>query len=141
MLELWAWSSTFWLCILCYQDIKKMVVDSRRNYFMTGLTFGLIYVLEYSLAYFFSLIISTFAFSFFLYKFTKIGLGDVRALGWIFLGYLLINPNILIMYIVILILLTIVYKLLMNYFKKQKYPFYPVILFSFFLVSFWHGLY
>ena len=140
----WAWIATIYLIILTYQDYRnKRIVNERHNYVMLGVSISLISHLPVNILYLLALIATVIALRIYLTKFNLIGLADVTALNWIFLGFGYINYMFLLGYVLIFIFSTIIYTTIKIYVFKYKKPtpFFPVILISFWVASFMFGLY
>jgi len=89
------------------------------------------------------LLIVIFSMAYFLHKYKALGLADIQSLGWIFLGFTMLNINYLIWFVIIFIAVTLLYLLLKM--KLIKYegpaPFFPVILACFIFTCWLFGLY
>lgn len=123
----------FWLIILTYQDFKKGKIDSRYNWFMSGVVGSMIYlshpplfeiVLFIGVAVLFSMIISK-----------VVGKGDIAALGWIILGLGLVDAAMVVVFFLMLVSFSLIHYSLRFISKIEgKVAFYPVI-FGTFLVT------
>jgi hypothetical protein len=149
-LTYWTYIGTFYLLVMTFQDHKnnRMIVNGKYNYIALGLSLSLISHIERS--FFFMLI--AIVLLFFLYKYANgfniIGQGDILSLNWILLGYFIINPAISFMFFVIFSLLTGIYHLgifigkkILKIEQKLRFPFFIVILLSYFLTNIIFNLY
>ena len=140
----WAWIATIYLIILTYQDYKnKRLVDDRANLVMLGVTISLISHLPVTLFYLLALIAVVIALRIYLIKYNLLGIADINALNWVFLGFGYINAIFLLGYTLIFIATTIIYTLIKIYLFKYKKPtpFFSIILVTFWFCSFVFGLY
>ena len=142
-LTYWTYMGTIYLIILLWQDYKnKMKIDDRLNYFMMGMTISLISHISTGLWYRLALVAVVIGLHIFLSRLKVIGAGDVNSFTWIFTGYGLIDPIYLAVFCVVLATLTITYMALKKILKyEQPVQFYPVILISFLISSFFLGMY
>lgn len=144
MLRYWLMFGLIALCMLTYQDYKnKMRVDDRKNYFMMGVSICLMTFINRSLWYLLALITITLIMSFLLSKFKVIGQGDINSLGWIFYGYGLLDPSVLLWFFIFFSITTAIYqffKLVVFKYKKPT-PFFFVILINFIFTSWFFGLF
>lgn len=131
---LWFFSAVIYLTILTYQDIKSKdnLVDDRHNKFMLGLTFGLFFVIHQNIFYILGISFSAF----FLWGIMKwrhlVGEADINTFLWVFYGLGLISINLFITFAVSLVIISFFYHFLQKIIlKKEKYPYYIVILMSF----------
>ena len=141
---LWAAFGTFALILLTWQDYRnKMVVDDRRNWFMMGLSLGLIYIFRHSLWY--MVLVAGLAIGLrIIFLITRpFGEADVNTFFWTFLGFGFINIGFLVWYLVILLGLTAIFSLFKRLFfrHKGKMPYYGVLLLSFVSACWLLGLY
>jgi len=137
-LNYWFYMATFYLIWLTIQDYRnKMMVDDRKNWFMMGLSISIISHIRQGLLYRFGLIFLNILFIYFFRKAKGFGEADINTLGWIFLGFGLIDIYYLLYFYIIFTILTITYYLIKNQVFKYKAPiqFYGVILLSFVLNS------
>jgi len=126
------------LAILTYQDFKnKRWIDSRHNYFMTGLTFGL-FVTSKNLNILFlilTIIVSGILFIV-LTKWNLLGKGDNQAITWIFFGLNFIGIYWVIYFISIVLAQIILVWLILKLLKQVKpVPLMFVILTSYFITG------
>lgn len=132
LLSLWFWLSGINLLYLTFQDVrnKDNLVDDRRNYFMTGLTFGILTLFNRNLWYLLTLIVLSAIIMFLLPKvLKKVGSADFSTFSWLFLGFGVINPAIIIIFLSILGIVSLLYLLLAKIIKKTGHlPYYPVII-------------
>lgn len=140
---LWAYFGTIYLLTLTYQDYKdKCWVDDRKNYFMMGLSIGLLYLGRPGWLYFGALFIASFGFGWALKRFQVMGEADANSLSWIFWGFGLTHVFALIWFFIVFSAATLVYhgaKWAFRY--KKETPFYYVILLSFVITCLIWGLY
>lgn len=143
---LWYFMGFIYLSILTYQDyFKKMLVDDRFNYLMIGATVMLYSIYPKNLWYLLIIIVLTILVSFLMTYFKAFAEGDLKAFLWSFIGFLIIDYNMVIFYFFMFWLVYFSYKLLWalgNKFLKTniKYlPGYPILLISFLATSiyFW----
>ena len=140
----WAWFGTLYLLILTYKDLKNSNrVDTRYNYVMIGISLSLTSHVNFVIWRILILLIVIFSMAYFLHKYKALGLADIQSLGWIFLGFTMLNINYLIWFVIIFIAVTLLYLLLKM--KLIKYegpaPFFPVILACFIFTCWLFGLY
>ena len=129
----WLISATLALILLTYQDIKnKMVVDDRRNFFLSGMTFALLGVYTKGLLWLLGVIAITI-FVMLSYGFANkkgwVGSADVNSLSWITMGLMICNPIMLAVFflaLAVVSILTMVFKSVTKY--KDALPFYPNIM-------------
>lgn len=131
---------------LTFQDLKRMVVDTRQNWFMAGVAITLPYVLRLSLIHIILVLVLTFlqAFLFRLFESkADIGEADKETLNWLTLGYGFINPATLFFFSLFLVSITIITLLIKKHiFKISKpVPYYPVLLATFIGTNFLFILY
>lgn len=145
----WAWLGTFALILLTYQDMKKMRVDDRKNWFMSGVTISLLsHIPSIGILYLLALVIITAVLGNLFKRFDAIGEADITTLSWIFFGLALISVYKLLWFAAFFLLMTSLYSLVKwIYLKKSKAPlntptpFYPVLLISFIFNCWLFGLY
>jgi hypothetical protein len=144
----WWFVGCIYLIVLTYQDLKNnMLVDSRHNYFMMGVTFSMIAIYSRGFWYLVGLIALTVIMSIVLPRFKSLGRADVQTLTWIFYGFGIINEYILFYFVLVLIGLTLLYYVLKRGLSRitrhnpSKVPYYPVLLCAFILVGIMYGLY
>lgn len=126
------------LIILTYQDFKnKMWIDSRHNYFMTGLTFGLFVSTGHlNILFLIAVIIITGILFTTLTKWNLLGKGDNQAITWIFFGLNFIGIYWLSYFIGILLAQIILVWIVLKIFKQTKpVPFMFCILTSFLTIG------
>ncbi len=140
----WAWLGTMYLLILTYRDIKnKNKVDTRYNYVMMGVSLSLTSHVNFVLWRIFFLFGVIILMGYLLNKYKAVGLADIQSLGWIFLGYGMLNVTFLLWFVIIFIVLTLFYLLVkVKVFRyKAPAPFFPVIFTSFMFNCWLFGLY
>jgi len=129
------WSSLgiIQLLIASYKDMRTMKVDDRHNYFMTGVSVALLTHFTRGIWYILALVLLNVLLMLLIHRFKAFGDGDLKALGWIFLGLGIISPYKLGWFVVFFSVVTIFYNLLkVKVFKvKHPTPFFPVILIVF----------
>lgn len=137
----WCLIGVLHLLILSYQDIRhKKIVDSRHNWFMSGVTLSLISHYSNKLSYIFLLTITVLCLMYFIKKFKLMGEADVQTILWSFTGFGFICMWSLVWYIIVLMVLylfqTIANIILCKYVLKKEittFPAYPLFLVSFIL--------
>ena len=141
---MWSFIGTLYLIYLTYQDYNnKMMVDDRKNFFMMGLTMGLLSLYARNLLYIVFLVgfvvLLTFVFS----KYKVMGRADIKTFMWSFFGFGILGVNILIFYLVCFIFVnTFFYFLKVKFFKYYNpVPYYAVFLISFVLTCAIQNLY
>jgi len=139
---LWGWVALTVLMFLTIQDyLNHRKIDDRRNFFMTGLSFGLLYIFRHSWYYTLSVIVVAVVLKIIFDKTGAVGGGDVNTLFWLFIGFGFINLGFLALFMGLFIVLTLLFHGLRIAFKyKRPVPFYGVILISFIVVSIFAGL-
>lgn len=128
------------LAWLCYQDFKnKMIVDTRKNYFMFGCTTALGFFLSTKWWIPLLLLVLTFFIMYLMKKYvTSLGGADQETLCWMYPGIGLFSPVLMFCTAVIQVFLTLLqtfvtYKLFGT--EKKDYPYYHVLLGTF-IISF-----
>jgi len=128
------------------QDYKDLHIDSKYNYIMVGVAIGLISQVDVSIWYLLSITAGVLFFNWAGRRTKFFGKGDYSAFNWLFLGLGLINPVILLAYIIWIILLGVIYQVCRKLFTgltvkvgrgkirikrisgiSKPVPFYPVI--------------
>lgn len=134
--DYWLWSGCFYLVILAFLDVrKKMVFDARYNYIMVGLTFSLLSHKSLSFWYLLALVVLSL-FVFFLFKkFSVFGFADVVAFLWIFLGFGIIQPGFMLLFIALVVVFGAFYRWVGLRLKLSRVPFIPVIAVSFIICA------
>lgn len=145
----WFVVGVIYLSILTYQDYKnRMWVDSRYNWFMSGLSFGLIPLLHPRGYFVIVLLFVVLGLNLFLRYALKtyFGRADIHSLTWIFWGFGLLGTWPIFSFLMSLSFCSGLYVLLKKVvFRKQlmmveKTPFYPVLLISFIFAGYLGGL-
>lgn len=121
------------LAILTYQDIKnKRVVDDRNNAFMIGVAATMVFFYHPPMWFLFLIILILIGFNFVASKFPFLGKGDINALAWIYLGYAIINPYLVLTFCGFIIVLSIIFKIVQyKLFQDKPLPYFPVIFLAF----------
>lgn len=142
-ISFWAFIGTIYLVILSYQDIKnKMLVDDRHNFFMFGLTSSLYFIYKPNIYYSLTLLVLVLALRWFFNKYKVMGEADNNTIIWIFTGFGLVGPYILIDFIFFYTLGLCFYMGFRKLYKiKVATPLYPIILFIFIAINIFRGLY
>lgn len=140
----WAFIGTLYLIYLTWEDYRHhMIIDDRKNYFMMGMSFGLIGFMKRHWWYILLILAIVLLLGFFLTKFKVLGTGDIHTFMWIYYGFALLSFNSLLIFIIIFIILLLLFegikRLLFR--EYQKMPFYAVILLSFIISCLLLGLY
>lgn len=146
IISVWVWLGTINLAILTYQDMKKMCIDDRYNWFMYGANAIFIGILRLNII----MIILSLLFSILInILWTKLNFkkglqtGDVAALAWIGIACVMISIYAAIWFWGVFICLSLIYIVLKEliFRAKQPLPFFPVILASFVGFCLIFGLY
>lgn len=133
---LWYVLGLVYLLILTYQDIfKKRMVNERYNWFMMGLSAGLIPLFSHVWWYLLALIGISIGLGVYIGVYLKRSYGqvDAQSITWVFYGFALIGFDKLITFTVTFISTLIIYQIIrrIGWKNEKKAPFYPVILLSF----------
>lgn len=142
----WAFTGTFYLIILTFQDYRlKMHVDDRFNFFMYGATAMLLsHVLgHYSIWYLLLIMGIGLGLRFYVNKFKLMGEADANTFAWIFTGYGFMGFQLLVTALVFflgVLILTAILKFAV-FRNKSKQPFYAIILIYFVLTNIFLGAY
>jgi len=125
-----------------------MEVDDRKNYLMLGLSISLLSHVSRSFLYLLALFGVIIVFNVTLKWLNKkkillLGEGDVSAFNWLFLGFGLINPAVLVSFVVVWGVLTAVYAMGKAWVFKVKgpIPYFGVLLICFILVNWFFQIY
>lgn len=134
----WVYIALFSLVIMTFQDyFNKMVIGDQRNWFMMGLSFSLLSHIKHSLAFILAYIAVTIVLRVFfievLVKRLNLGEGDINTFQWLFMGYMIIGPNLMVWFVAILTFYTLIYGILKKVvFRYDKpTPFFAVITLAF----------
>ena len=146
---LWAFMGTLNLIRLTYQDFKNnMEIDDRYNYLMTGATIMLLQIYRRGILLILAFIGLIIVMTFLLKKLEAIGAGDISSISWIFLGFMIINPAMLIIFLTAYAFFTLIYfgiRALIfkhqNISNKTHTPFFIILLISFFITGIAFRLY
>ena len=133
-LSYWAFFGTLYLIILTYKDLKNSFkVDTRFNYIMLGISLSLTSHVDFVIWRLFILIAVILSMAYFLNKYKALGMADIQSLGWIYLGFGILNLNYLLWFVIIFIIVTLFYLAVKVWIFKYKEPapFFPVILVCF----------
>ena len=138
----WVYIGTLYLVFLAFQDLRNnMNVDGRLNYFMMGITMSLLFYVDLTLWYFLS-VCGVSVVVYLVFKMTNVlGGSDIKTILWVFVGFMLLNPVVMLVFLFYLVLLTIIYGVVKSWIKMEKAPYYTVLLCSFFLTGIHKGLY
>lgn len=130
----WAVFGVFYLSWLSYEDVfKKMKIDDRKNWFMLALSFSLMSHVPRSLFYIIGLLLVVTTFSWVMKKFKVVADGDASALTWIAYGFAILNPFYAAAYFGIFALLHCFVIGVLFVFKKERVPYFPIILLGYVL--------
>ena len=105
----------FWLIILTYKDLKTGKVDSRYNWFMSGITMSIVAIQRppiTDIVIFLGVVIIV---SMFISK--AVGKGDLTALAWIILGFGFINSIMIPVFFIFMISFTLIHFSIMRFGK------------------------
>jgi hypothetical protein len=103
-------------------------VDERKNYFMLGVTFGLLAIKPAPLLIFLFYIGFVFAFNMIMPKFKQIGKADITALSWILLGFLIMGYTELFIFLIAFLVVMVIYMIVRVIFKiNYNTPFFGVL--------------
>ena len=131
---IWAFIGTFYLIWMTVQDFrKKMLIDDRKNFFMMGVSVGLIALFRQPGWYLLALAGVVLALQFVLKRSKALGTADVHTLIWIIYGLGIINLWALVYFAGIMVVFTVFYEIVKRkVFKAGKpWPFMYVILLAF----------
>jgi len=123
-----------YLLKLTIEDLKnKMWVDDRLNYFMIGVVATMIFTYDRSIGYILTLIAVNLLLMFFIDKRKLMGEADTKTILWSFTGYGMINPVLLMIYVIVFIFCIVVSCITTKLLKKKliKFPAYPSFFISF----------
>lgn len=129
----------WWVLALAYglfltvQDFRKMLVDDRKNYFMMGLSVGLLFVIDRPFWLALVGLVVVILWRYFLKKYQVIGEGDINAGVWMIYGLFLIDYRLLLAFFLWLSALSVVFTYLKRVMLKDvkgKMPFYFVMFLS-----------
>jgi len=124
----------FWLIILTYQDLKKGKIDSRYNWFMSGIVGSMIFLENPSIFYIMVFIGVAVLFSMIISR--VVGKGDLAALSWIIVGLGIIDSDMVVVFLLLFASFSCVHYSLRYWSKiKGKVAFYPVIISSFLVTA------
>ena len=142
----WALLGTVYLIFMTWQDLThNMMVDDRYNFLMLGLTVSLYSHFHWGLVYSLSLFAIVLTMSWLLSRFHIVGDADVSTVRWVFWGFGIISPFIVVYWLVALVLCWTVWVatrvIILKAPAYTRLPFYPVLLSSFFLANFMFGMY
>lgn len=122
-----------YLCILAWQDVRhKLMVDSRLNSFMMGVTVSLLSHYRTPWWYVTVLIVVAILIKVWIDKSGYFGQADGSSIMWMFLGWGIINTFLLGLFSIMLLLVSAGYIGLLRVMRKgHKWPFYPALAASF----------
>jgi len=142
----WVWIGTIYLLILTWQDYKNnMKIDDRHNYFMLGITFGMLIIQNLTFLYVFISIAINVILLIIVSK--SLGGGDRHSMLWVLNGFAFIHPALYISYLLSFLAISIIYIGIIRLIRKklniyqQHFPFYPVILISFIITNIYYLMY
>lgn len=125
---------TIYLIILTVQDYREMMVDSKYNYILVGVSISLLTHVNRSIWFILAIVIGLIFFNWMGASLKYFGKGDFSAFNWIFIGLSIINPIFTAFYVFWITLLGVIYHQTRRFIGKKKgwgikpVPFYPVIL-------------
>lgn len=128
------WLGTMYLIIGTVQDYRrKMMIDDRYNFFMSGIVASLFTHIHRSWPYILFLVTFALAMPFLFNKIKFLGEADNRALMWILSGFAIISHVVLVMYALIFIACLLFFWLMKEKLFRipRPMPFYAVLLASF----------
>lgn len=143
---LWAWIGSIYLAVMTYSDVKCLKIDDKWNFIMLGVSIALYEYFRRPLWYVLVIVGLVVLMSYLFGKFKVIAEGDISAMRWLFLGFILISPFTLAGFSFVLILLSALQFGFFWAFTKLKgvrgrIAYYPVILLSFIINCWFWGLY
>jgi len=141
---MWCVAALIYLLVLTYQDVKnKGWVDDRHNFFMWGLSVGLIPLLGRGLVYSLIVVVVGVLIGFLLLRYAKeyLGEADSATIRWLFTGMMLVSGAYFIVFLMVFFVFTLLWTVLKRYLvgRSAWSPFYPVIAGSFFVSSLLYG--
>lgn len=146
MIAIWAFLGTINLSILTYQDMRKMRIDDRYNWYMYGANSIFIGIIKPSLFFIIVSILASVGFNVLWNKLKvkkALESGDISALVWVGIGFLMVDIYAALWFWGIFICVSLLYLGLKTLVFKSKdaLPFFPVILSSFVSMCLVHKLY
>lgn len=144
LIQFWQYFGCLHLVILSIMDIwKKGWVDDRHNWMMSGITITLYTIQRRPLWYILVTIALIIGLNYGLKKFKVLGEADVNTISWIFIGYMIINSDLLVGFFLIWGFTTLAYFILKRYIFRIKtpVPYYTVLLISFAANGFFNKLF
>jgi hypothetical protein len=143
VLSLWAFSGTFMLCILTWQDMKRMLVDDRHNRYMLGATMMLLAFIPRGFWYIVTILAAVMLLWAILSHFKAFGQGDINGLAWISLGFGYVYPGALLWFMLIFAGLVLVQLAIKRWLLKvtAPSPLYLNLLLAFICTSLMFGFY
>lgn len=134
----WFFFGFLYMLRLLIQDHRRMRVDDRLNFFMLGVTLSLLSHVSRSLWYLFSLLFLVFVIGFFMRRSSSIGLGDIGAVRWVFLGLGYLDPFLLLFFVFSWFFCHLFYLFVLRRFffklaRDVRTPYFFVLFSAFFL--------
>lgn len=121
------------LIFMLRSDLKRMVIDSRHNRFMSGAV-AFMFITNYpGLELMIALLIIAFVYGFGLKKYA--GIADVEMVSWGIIGFGVINPFLTLMFIMWIAVIMAPYMAAMKLTKTEKLPGTPLFLGSFVITA------
>jgi hypothetical protein len=137
MYSYWAWTGVLYLLTLTYQDIfRHRIIDNRLNWFMLGMTYGLLAMIHHDLYYIISVALVGFGISWLMTKY-GFGKGDAYSMMWCFVGWSFVGLQagflfVACIFLVVLVMRAYFYVTIrlrkLNMQNPVVLPFYPAFL-------------
>lgn len=140
----WAFIGTLYLIILTWQDYRhNMLVDDRKNYFMLGASIIMIDLFTHTWYYKLAVFVVVIGLSIVFQKYKLLGEADIKSIAWMFLGFGLVSPHVLMTFAIFFIIMLIIFEVLKRYLMKYrgKLPYYGVLLIIFVTTCLINNLY
>jgi hypothetical protein len=134
LLELWFFLGSINLILLTVEDYRKhMIVDSRKNYIMTGLSIALITISSFKWYYYIIVLVLAIVLVIYLTKYKIMGGADVDSFIWLYLGFAYVHPFFLLLFMGIFLFGFGCYAVAKKYIFRitQPTPLYAIFLISF----------
>lgn len=132
--QYWAFIGIINLVYLTWQDYTNdRKVDDRKNYFMFGLTFALLAIQPMNPWHFLLAVGIIILAGWAAIKVKVFGEADIKTMGWIILGYTILDGMKLLVFFICLFLVTSLYAVSKFYVFRVRNPtpFYGVLLLTF----------
>lgn len=120
------------LAIMSYMDFKNnMMIDTRFNYIMMGITFSLLSHHKRTFFYVMGVLLGYFILFYVIKRY--FGDGDLQTLGWLLSGFGFLDPFYFILFAVVFTGIHFIYTMVKVYLLKTKKPtpYIIIILFSY----------